>query len=175
MTSTIGIGVPIPKMLREQFPPLRIDQSTHPSYLAITGTWTAPFAAYLLLLSNRVVYHRLKHEKYLGDRAQPSTSSDEQSNPDELFLATRAHGNFLENVPLAFVLATVAELNGANRKALNYAMAALFVMRIAHVELGMRGEKTVALGRPIAYYGTQGFLAGLAAYSAYLVKGYWGF
>ena len=25
------------------------------------------------------------------------------------------------------------------------------------------------------YFGTQGFIAGMAAYSGYLVKGYWGY
>ena len=92
-----------------------------------------------------------------------------------LHLATRAHSNFLENVPLAFILAAVAELNGANRKYLNYGMAALFAMRIAHVELGMHGKNTVGAGRPVAYYGTQAWLASVAAYGTWLVKGYWGY
>ena len=33
------------------------------NFLAITGTWTLPFAAYLTLLANRIVYQRLKTEK----------------------------------------------------------------------------------------------------------------
>jgi hypothetical protein len=69
----------------------------------------------------------------------------------------------------------MAELNGGNRKILNYAMAALFVLRILHVELGMKGKETVGWGRPAGYYGTQGFFAGMAAYSTWLVKGYWGY
>lgn len=78
-------------------------------------------------------------------------------------------------MPLALTLAGVAELNGANRKVLNYALAALFVLRVAHVEVGLKGKDTVGLGRPVGYYGTQGFLVGMAGYCAYLVKGYWGF
>ena len=27
----------------------------------------------------------------------------------------------------------------------------------------------------VGYYGTQGFITGLAAYGTYLVKGYWGY
>ncbi|MCJ1255318.1 hypothetical protein MMC24_003134 [Lignoscripta atroalba] len=172
MSSTIGIGVPVPKMLR---------------------TWTLPYAAYLLLLSNRVAYQRLKHEKYLGDRLpKPSSSSSSSSPdttttttdneqqqssppPDALHLATRAHGNFLENVPLAFILAAVAELNGANRKYLHYAMALLLVLRIAHVEVGLKREGTVGVGRPVAFYGGQVWVAALAGYGSYLVKGYWGY
>ncbi|MCJ1387294.1 hypothetical protein MMC18_000135 [Xylographa bjoerkii] len=144
-------------------------------FLPVTGTWTLPFAAYLLLLSNRVAYRRGKHEKYLGDKLVRESSNDEQSNPDPLHLASRAHQNFIENVPLAFIFALVAELNGGNKKALNYGMAALLALRILHVELGLYGENTVGLGRPVGYYGTQAWLAGMAAYGSYLVKAYWEF
>ena len=74
---------------------------------------------------------------------------------------------------MAFILTAVAELNGANRKVLNYALAALFALRIAHAEFGLRGKNAHAMGRPIGFFGTQGFLGAMAAYSAYLVKGYW--
>ncbi|MCJ1454787.1 hypothetical protein MMC28_005140 [Mycoblastus sanguinarius] len=132
MTSTLGIGVPVPKML------------------PITGTWTLPFAAYLVYLSNRVVYRRVKKEKYVGDRydSDDPASQTSNGNPDPLLLDSRAHTNFLESVPLAFTLTAIAELNGANRKVLNYAMATLFVLRIMHVELGLKGKDTVGFGRP---------------------------
>ncbi|MCJ1482074.1 hypothetical protein MMC06_002236 [Schaereria dolodes] len=157
MSNKIGIGFSVPKML------------------PITGTWTLPFAAYLVLLSNRVTNLRLSNKKFLGDRSEPSSSPDEQTSPDALYLATRAHGNFIENVPLAFILAAIAELNGADRKWLNYAMAALLAMRIAHVELGLKGKDTLGPGRPIAFYGGQAWFAAVAAYGTYLVKGYWGY
>jgi uncharacterized membrane protein YecN with MAPEG domain len=119
---------------------------------------------------------RVKSEKWVGDRIQnndPQQAND--GEPDELYVATRCHQNFIENVPLGFVLAAIAELNGANKKALNYCMGALLVLRIAHVELGLRAKGAMGTGRAIAYVGTQGFLGGLAAYSTYLVKGYWGY
>ncbi|KAL9102826.1 MAG: hypothetical protein Q9163_002075 [Psora crenata] len=155
MTSTLGIGVPVPKML------------------PITGTWTLPFAAYFVILSNRVVQQRYRYEKYFGDRATegPATADD----PDPLQLDSRAQANFLEYVPLAFTLAAIAELNGANRRALNYAMAGLLVFRIMHVEFGLKRKGTVGAGRPLGFYATQGFLTGMAAYGTYLVKGYWGY
>lgn len=84
----------------------------------------------------------------------------------------------IENVPLAFILLGVAELNGGNRKGLNYAMAALFALRLAHSEAGLRLRGKFGgggLGRPVAYFGTSGVLIGLGGYAAYLVKGYWGF
>lgn len=83
--------------------------------------------------------------------------------------------NFLENVPFAFTLAAIAELNGGNRTVLNYVMAALFVLRVGHAELGLRAKDTLGPGRTLGIFGTQGVLAGLAAYSAYLIKGYWGY
>ncbi|KAI9720865.1 MAG: hypothetical protein M1812_002704 [Candelaria pacifica] len=140
--------------------------------LPITGTWTLPFAAYLVLLSNRIVYHRLKNEKYLGSSTSSNPSTD---STDPLYIATRSHINFLENVPLAFVFSAVAELNGGSRKWINYALGALLVCRIAHVELGLKKDKALGLGRPIAYYGSQGFLGGMAAYGTWLCRGYWGF
>ncbi|KAL8802529.1 MAG: hypothetical protein Q9182_003769 [Xanthomendoza sp. 2 TL-2023] len=158
MSSTIGLGVPVPKML------------------PITGAWTLPFTAYLIFLSNRVVYQRIKHKQWIGD--QLKSDKDNSGNfekPDPLFLDGRCHMNFLENVPYAFILTAIAELNGADRTILNYAMAAFFAMRVGHVELGLRGKDTLGVGRPIGIFGSQGFMAAMAAYTAYLVKGYWGY
>ena len=134
------------------------------------GTWALPFTAYLALLSNRIVSHRLRNETWMGEKLPEGTDE-----PDALTIDNRTHGNFLENVPLAFALGTIAELNGANRKYLNCAMAALFVARILHSEVGLRRQGTMGLGRPVGFYGTQAFLAGVAAWSTYLIKGYWGY
>ena len=120
----------------------------------------------------------MKNEKWIGDRLpaqEGSKPADSSDDPDPLLLNSRTHQNFLENVPIAFVLATAAELNGANRKYLNYAMATFFALRIVHVEFGMKGKETVAWGRPLGHFGTQGFLVGLAAWNTWLVKGYWGY
>ncbi|MCJ1475025.1 hypothetical protein MMC13_003685 [Lambiella insularis] len=172
MSNTLGLNLPRILFTRECQRPelltayllLMFDFVT----TAITGTWTLPFAAYLLLLSNRVVTYRLKHEKYLGSKLEQGSSGNEQSNPDQLHLAHRAHLNFLENVPMAFIIVLVAELNGGNRTALNYGMATLLALRVMHVEIGMYGKETVGVGRPIGYWGTQAWLAGMAAYGTYL-------
>lgn len=116
--------------------------------------------AYHTILSGRIVYQRLVNWQLVGDRLttrnKPATTSTtdskggqagktegeyevpakkEEAGPekDPLFLASRAHANFVENVPLALVLSLLAELNGGNRKVLNYALGTLFVLRIAHV------------------------------------------
>ena len=141
----------------------------NPTLTALTGTWTLPFAVYAAVLSLRVVNSRLKSDHFIGDR------SKEGSEPDTLQINARAHANFIENVPFALTLTTIAELNGANRKALNFALATLLVLRILHVEAGIKGKGYLGWGRKAGYLGTQGFLAGMAAYSTWLVKGYWAF
>lgn len=81
----------------------------------------------------------------------------------------------MEYVPLALLGAAIVELNGGNRKILNGGLAALLLFRIMHVELGMHGANANGPGRLIGHLGTAGFLGGMSAYAAYLVKGYWGF
>lgn len=81
----------------------------------------------------------------------------------------------LDNVPLAFILLITAELNGGSRKALMYMMSALFIFRLGHVECGLYGPDNASLGRPLGYFGTNGVLARLTGYTAWLVRGYWGF
>ncbi|KAK8222182.1 MAPEG family-domain-containing protein [Phyllosticta paracitricarpa] len=134
----------------------------------VTATWSAPFVAYLALLSNRVVYYRITEKTYMGDRCKSSSSastttpapapSGSAPESDPLFLATRSHANFLENVPLALTLSLLAELNGASRKVLHGALATLLVLRVAHVELGLqssfRGMKSVGLGRALGLHDT---------------------
>ncbi|KAI0901449.1 membrane-associated, eicosanoid/glutathione metabolism protein [Annulohypoxylon nitens] len=135
--------------------------------IAITGTFALPFSAYFTLLSYRVVKHRLADKQYLGD----NSSKDGDLN-NKLYLATRCHQNFIENVPLALVLAAFAELNGGNRKVLTTALSALLAFRIAHVEIGLMDG--LGIGRPIGYWGTSATIATLGGYAAFLVKGYWG-
>lgn len=106
----------------------------------------------------------------MGDRLSDSSTPES----DTLYLASRSHANFLENVPLAFIFAAVAELNGANRKYLTAALSTFFALRVAHVELGLMQQKAMGYGRIVGFYGTQAILVGLGAYSSYLVKEYWG-
>jgi uncharacterized membrane protein YecN with MAPEG domain len=98
--------------------------------------------------------------------------------PPYHFVKAKPKNLSIENVPLAFVFLGIAELNGGNKKALNYIMAALFALRLAHVEFGLRLKGNFGgsgVGRPIGYFGTSGILLGLGGYTTYLVKSYWGF
>lgn len=110
----------------------------------------------------------------MGDRLNNDPATfDPQSDP--LYIATRSHANFLENVPIALVLSALAELNGANRRTLHYALGTFFAVRIAHVEFGLTRRRSAGWGRVLGFYGTQTFLVGMAGWAAWLVKGYWGF
>ncbi|KAF2634220.1 hypothetical protein P280DRAFT_474792 [Massarina eburnea CBS 473.64] len=133
-----------------------------------TAAWATPFAAYYLFLQNRIVYQRLTKKQYMGDTTDPS-----QGTKNPLYVLTRAQLNFIENVPFALVVALIAELNGADRKYINYALGSLLAFRISHVELGMMRSDSLGLGRPLGFYGTQGVIAGLAGYLGWLVKDYW--
>jgi uncharacterized membrane protein YecN with MAPEG domain len=98
-------------------------------------------------------------------------SSDKtQGTKDPLYVATRAQLNFVENVPLIFAVALLAELNGANRSYINYALGALLAFRVSHVEAGLMIKDSTAPGRAVGYFGTQTVLVALAGYTAYLVK-----
>jgi uncharacterized membrane protein YecN with MAPEG domain len=140
---------------------------------AITGTWSLPFTAYLLLLSARVSKARVDCRQVIGDKSFAPNAASNKVDPLEV--AVRSHSNYAENIPLALLAATIVELNGGNRKILNGGLAALLLFRILHVEFGMRSANAHAPGRLIGHLGTAGFLGGMSAYAVYLVKGYWGY
>ena len=112
---------------------------------------------------------RMDSKQFIGSKP----SDDPASDP--LTVASRCQGNFAESVPLALFLGAVVEMNGGNRKVLTGGFAWLFLARLLHVELGLRGEKAMGNGRVVGHMGTIGFIVGMGGYAAYLVKGYWGF
>ncbi|KAF2122515.1 membrane-associated, eicosanoid/glutathione metabolism protein [Lophiotrema nucula] len=153
MATKIGLGVPMPLLA------------------PVSAAWAAPFAFYYLFLQNRVVFHRLSNKAYMGHSTDTSKTGNDVKDP--LYVANRAQVNFIENVPIAFIIAILAELNGANRKYIGYGLGALFALRVSHVEFGMMTEGSLGTGRPVGYYGTQAVMAAAAGYLAYLVKDYW--
>lgn len=76
---------------------------------------------------------------------------------------------------MALLLGAIVEMNGGNRRALTGGFAALLVARLLHVELGLRGENAMGLGRVVGHMTTLGFITGMGGYAAWLVRGYWGF
>ena len=122
------------------------------------------------MLAIRVSLHRIDTKTSIGDK--PSAS--EKAESKDLLVASRAHANFTENVPLAILLGAIVEMNGGNRRALTAGFVALLLARIAHVEFGLRMEHANGKGRKIGHLTTLTFVTGMAGYAAWLVRGYWG-
>lgn len=74
-----------------------------------------------------MIYARQKTGTTLGDHSGAGGSTD------PLYVAVRAHANFLETVPIGLLLALTAELNGANRRTLGWALAGLWGLRVVNV------------------------------------------
>lgn len=150
MATKVGLGVPLPLLA------------------PATATWAAPFALYYIFLQNRIVFQRVSSKTMMGDAID-----SEKGTKDQLYVASRAQVNFTENVPLVLAIALLAELNGARRSYINYALGALFAFRVGHAEFGLMLSDSAGPGRPIGYFGTQAVLLGLSSYAAYLIKDYW--
>ncbi|KAI5856629.1 membrane-associated, eicosanoid/glutathione metabolism protein [Tricharina praecox] len=136
---------------------------------ATTAAMSLPFAAYLLTLSHRVIRARKSTNTLIGEHSSATGGTD------PLYIAVRAHQNYLETVPTGLLLALLAELNGANRRVLAYALAGLWVLRVVNVEAGLRAEGTTGVGRKIGYYGTHTWIGAMAAWCVHLTRDYWGY
>jgi len=75
----------------------------------------------VLVLALRVVLWRQKHKIGIGD-----------GGDRELLKRVRAHGNALENMPLALILLGGLELNGYQNSMIHSFGATLLVARMAH-------------------------------------------
>ncbi|KAI0838887.1 membrane-associated, eicosanoid/glutathione metabolism protein [Hypoxylon sp. FL0890] len=161
----------------------------HP-LLPITGAFALPFAGYYIFLSTRVGLRRITQRVAIGDRIPQDSSSSPSSNSkpdssasittnakgirtsnDPLLLATRAHQNFAEYVPLALLLSAVTELNGGDPKKLTAALSVLFVSRVLHAEWGIMARDALGAGRPVGFYSTIAVMAWLAGWGAWLGLG----
>ncbi|GKT47609.1 uncharacterized protein ColSpa_07790 [Colletotrichum spaethianum] len=140
------------------------------------GLTTIPrLLLYYAFLSLRVVGERLKDEHYLGENSSKPGADTKSLNANKLYLASRSHTNFAENVPLAFILASLVELNGGSRRTLSWLLGSFLVFRVLHAELGIMQSQGMGYGRPVGFFGSIGVVGTLAAYGAFLVKGYWGY
>ncbi|KAF3283219.1 hypothetical protein TWF970_001197 [Orbilia oligospora] len=132
------------------------------------------FTSYYSLLAYRVISTRVGSGVFVGDKSK-AEAKGVQDTPDPLTIATRSHANFAENVPLALTITALAEINGADRNVLLGALGTLFLLRVGHVEFGLRRPAALGPGRIIGFLGTLGYLVGMSGYVAWLTKGYWGY
>lgn len=171
LTRTHLVGITVPKLLpvTGTFAPGQTPFFPQPSRCPLL-TIVPAFAAYFVLLNLRISVVRQSTKTFIGG------DSKETSKPATgLLVASRSQANFVENVPLALLVASFAEINGGDRRVLTASLAALLFFRIVHVEFGLKAKDSLGWGRPVGYLGTQGLIVGLSAYAAWLVKSYWGF
>ena len=116
--------------------------------LIITPIYVAIFALIMVGLSAYVVKMRYKHRVVLGDGGNR-----------EMLRAIRAHGNFIEYVPMALILLVILELNGGNEIVLHGFADTLLGGRIAHL-IGLNAKMPIF--RRIGILLTFGVLLGLA-------------
>ena len=72
---------------------------------------------------------------------------------DELLLAIRRHGNFVEFVPLAVILMGLLEMNGLSALTIHIFGAVLVIARILHAT-GLKSDDLSTIGRGLGAGGT---------------------
>ncbi len=117
--------------------------------LIITPIYAAIFALIMVSLSFYVIKMRYKHRVSLGDGGKK-----------EMLKAIRAHGNFVEYVPMALILMVLLELNGESAAVLHGFGGALLIGRLCHAP-GLNTRNTTKL-RQIGMVLTFGVMLGLA-------------
>lgn len=122
---------------------------------------SALFAGYYSYLTANVFNQRLKTGYYIGEGQGNERDNikvgDKQNSPEEkleLAKAVRAHGNFTENVPLAFGFIFLAELNGAPTALVHAGYVTLFALRILHANFGLFTPGADGWGRGPGALGT---------------------
>lgn len=96
-------------------------------------------------LALQVVKYRRKHQISLGD-----------GGIDELTRAIRAHGNFIEYVPLSLILLAMAEMNQANTFVVVAFAVAILLGRVFHAYAFLGGGehfKPRVIGMKLSLYG----------------------
>ena len=89
----------------------------------------------VVILAIRVAYWRFKHKIGIGD-----------GGDRELLKRVRAHGNAIENMPLALILLGGMELNGYSATIIHSFGAILFFSRVAHAA-GLSRSSGTSAGR----------------------------
>ena len=109
-----------------------------------TMTVAATFAVLHVVFTLRVGGYRFANSISLGD-----------GGDDELRNRIRAHGNFIEQAPIALILILLNDLNGLSDKALYALGGVLLVSRIMHYLMIVTRGLPMLL-RPLSMMGTLG-------------------
>ncbi|KAF3905645.1 hypothetical protein ABW21_db0204245 [Orbilia brochopaga] len=142
----------------------------------VTALALPAFTSYFSLLAYRVISCRVACETFVGNETKGKGKVvATQDSPDPLTVATRCHGNFAEYVPLALLTTAIVELNGGDKRIIAGGLGTLFLLRVGHVEFGLRSRAALGPGRIIGFLGTLGYLIGMGGYAGWLARGYIGF
>ena len=108
----------------------------------VTGFFAGMFALMLVGLSMAVSAARARSGVLIGDRG-----------PDALLRTIRAHGNFIEFVPMGLIVMALVEAEGASVRMVAGLGAALLIGRIAHAIGMLRGVLVPRVAGMVLTYG----------------------
>ena len=103
--------------------------------MRITGLYAALCALLVVILGLRVAYYRHSHKVGVGDNGDRA-----------LVKRVRAHGNAVENVPIALLLLLLLELNQTQPAWIHACGIVLVIGRIAHA-IGLSMSTGASLAR----------------------------
>ena len=86
----------------------------------ITALYAVMLATIFLVLSVRIAVARWRREQYFGEA------------DSSIAMLVRAHSNFVENIPIALILLSFAEVRGAAWNVMHGLASALVVSRVLH-------------------------------------------
>ena len=116
----------------------------NPSDISISLALAAVFGILHVIFTLRVGNYRFKSRISLGDGGDP-----------ELRNRVRAHGNFIENVPIAVLLILLNDLHGAQDTTLILMGSILLISRLTHY-LTIATRRLPVILRPLSMIGTLG-------------------
>lgn len=120
--------------------------------IAISSFYLALMGLIFVPMTFRVARYRIRHRISLGDNGDQA-----------LIRLIRAHGNFVETVPIALILLLAVEINGAPEYLLHGLGLVLLVARLSHY-FNITGVLRSAVFR----------VGGMAAtFTVYLVSAVW--
>lgn len=125
--------------------------------LPITTMLAAVLALMMVWLSFATIAQRVKTDTSIGEGTSP-----------ELFKAIRAHGNLIENAPIAVIVIGLLEFQNAPTLLVQILAGAFIVARLMH-PIGIRMDKAPNAPRIIGTMGTQLVLIVGAVYALYMV------
>ena len=114
----------------------------NPSDISISLALAAVFGLLHVIFTLRVGNYRFKSRISLGDGGDP-----------EMRNRVRAHGNFIENVPIAVLLILLNDLDGAQDNTLILMGSILLISRLTHY-LTIATRRLPVILQPLSMIGT---------------------